>query len=69
LQVTHAIQVGKEARLAIIATLDDVLGDMSEVESWQAGHGGFRAGRSPVFLPSRSRSVGSYHDVSSESAL
>jgi hypothetical protein len=39
--------------LAIIAALDDVLRDMGQVESWLAGHGGFRAGGTPVFLRNR----------------
>ena len=38
LQVAHPVDVSKEARLAIIAALDDMLRDLGEVESWLARH-------------------------------
>jgi hypothetical protein len=55
--------------LAIIAALHDVLRDMGQVESWLAGHGGFRAGEGQLSCATGSRSARPSHDVSSGSAL
>jgi len=69
LQVTHTIDVGEKARLAIIAALDDVLRYLGKIESWLARHGGIRAGVSPVSPRTMRRSAGSRHHPLSESAL
>ena len=69
LQVAHAVYVGEEARLAIIAPLDNVLSNVGKIESGMAGHGGVRAGRTPVSLRYATPSVGISREPKSESAL
>lgn len=39
-QAAHAVHVGEEARLAIIARLHDVLRDVGEIQPWLTRHGG-----------------------------
>jgi len=43
LQIARAVDIREEARLAIIAALDDMLRDVGEVESWLAWHGSLLA--------------------------
>lgn len=43
LQIADVVDVGEEARLAVVAALDDVLGDAGKVDTGLAGHGRVRA--------------------------
>jgi hypothetical protein len=69
LPVAQPVRVGEQARLPIIATLDDALREVDEIESWLARHGRVCAGIAPVFPRKFTRSVRAFHDLPSESAL
>src|SRR5690606_416036 len=49
IQVAMPVDVGEEAGLAVVAALDDVLGETGEIEAWTTGHG---RERTPAGLPS-----------------
>ena len=69
LQVAHPVEVSKEARLAIIAALDNVLGYMGEVESGLARHGRVLAVTRPACRHPATGSVGECRLRMQESAL
>ncbi len=58
LQVTEVVRFTKEARLAIVAPLDHVLGDTRDVQARLAWHGA-----APVMEPQHTMGRMSFHSV------